>query len=624
MGAAAVSLDERWRYAQLLVQLAEHAHRRSTAATQLAIVSDPSQLRVRIETLLNRPRTRNGLVDVRSFIALTLVGVGLLWWPFAPTPALPLIQTQIPGEKPVLLPDWIVKQQERAKVVLDDQKEQIALSKDWPLEFPRDVRQDELAGVLADSEGHPLAGALVDLYPAFTGNETTTDENGVFRYRLDKVGANATVEVRFSKEGYSPVYRRKQPLGVSKFRVVLNNKTYLEGQVLNENGKPEAKARVIASHPYVWGATYPSFNRETSTVTDENGRYRLYLFPETYTVKVVGESRSVDRRKDVEVLKDQGQKLDLRLSKGVLFEAKVLDSASKQPVAGLVLYHRTDARFRGVSSAEGIIRIPNCPPGDEEFQVGNGTPVLTHGYIKYPTEPFGSWWSPNAKKPWHRQNTTEVAIMFDLADGMAPVTLYVEAGVLVSGKVTDPDGHPVSQATVAAARTGTGNSLTGDTRYSVTTKIDGSYKVVLPSSGDGEYNMMAHDGSYATWRKFAAGVTEPMRTKPGQRIENLDIQLHRAATVRGRVKATDGRKLGGLEVRAHAYDKRGNRYYDPTTKTKEDGTFELSFIRPGKHYIQVEPMWLNAEEAPPLSSAIIELAEGETKAGIELQVVDQK
>ena len=117
------------------------------------------------------------------------------------------------------------------------------------------------------------------------------------------------------------------------------------------------------------------------------------------------------------------------------------------------------------------------------------------------------------------------------------------------------------------------------------------------------------------------GVTE---LKPGQRVENLDIQLHRAATVRGRVKATDGRKLGGLEVRAHAYDKRGNRYYDPTTKTKDDGTFELSFIRPGKHYIQVEPMWRNAEEAPPLSSAIIELAEGETKAGIELQVVDQK
>jgi hypothetical protein len=35
-------------------------------------------------------------------------------------------------------------------------------------------------------------------------------------------------------------------------------------------------------------------------------------------------------------------------------------------------------------------------------------------------------------------------------------------------------------------------------------------------------------------------------------------------------------------------------------------------------------MWLNAEEAPPQSSAIVELTEDETKEGIQLQVADQK
>jgi protocatechuate 3,4-dioxygenase beta subunit len=337
---------------------------------------------------------------------------------------------------------------------------------------------------------------------------------------------------------------------VTDFRVVLNKKTYLEGRVLGENGKPVAKAKVIADHPYIWAGDYPSFDRETATVTDENGRYRMHVFPEVYTVSVVSEGQGVERVKDIEVLKNQGQMLDLRLHRGVHFKAKVLDSETQEPVAGFVLYHRTNSQARGESNAQGLIEIPNSLPGDEEFQVGGGTPVMAHGYFKSRTEPFGSWWSPDAKKPWHRTKTTEAGIMFDLAVGMPPVTIFVEAGVLVSGKVTDPDGHPVAQATVAPARTGTGNSLTGDTRYSVETKEDGTYAVVLPSSGEGKYNLMAHDGSYSKWRKFAAGVTDPIQTKPGQRIENLDIQLHRPAAVRGQVKATDGRRVGGASTRS--------------------------------------------------------------------------
>ena len=144
-----------------------------------------------------------------------------------------------------------------------------------------------------------------------------------------------------------------------------------------------------------------------------------------------------------------------------------------------------------------------------------------------------------------------------------------------------------------------------------------------PPSGDAEYNLIAHDGKYSQWRKFASGVTDPFRTKPGQRLENMDIQLHRPAIVRGRVTASDGRRLKGLAVRAHAADKPGNRYYDSTMKTHEDGTFEVSHIRPGEHFIQVEPFMMNAEDAPPQSSVVVELTEGETKEGIELKLSDK-
>ena len=505
-----------------------------------------------------------------------------------------------------------------------EQEFNLKQSEKWSLKYPENVKENEFAGVIVDEQGHPIAGAIVDRHPAFTGHETETDQQGMFRVPLKFNSKGKTGVVRFSKEGYSPVYCRKQKFDVPNLCIILDKKTYVEGQVVDANKEPVPMATIVASHPFIWGADYPSFDRETVTKSDENGNYRIYLNPETYTIAAFSDDRGVERLQGIEVKSDTTQTVDIQLGAGVKFRAKVLDSETKEPVPGLTLYHRTRAAIAGVSDADGLIEIPNAFPGDEELQIGNGSPKFKRGYFACPTEPFGSWRSPDAKKPWHRKPTTEVALMFELKPAMDPVTIYVETGVTISGKVTDPDGNPVAQATVAGARTGTGNSLTGDTRYSVKTKEDGSYVIHLPASNDKKYNLIAHDGKYRQWRNFASGVTEPFQTKAGQKLENVDIQLHQPATVRGKVTASDGQSVKGLEVRAHAKDKRGNRYYDPTTTTNDDGSFELSFIRPGKHFVQVEPFWLNAEDAPPKSSMEVELDEGETKSGIAIESVSRK
>ena len=161
----------------------------------------------------------------------------------------------------------------------EDQAAHIELSKDWPLRFPANVQENELAGVILDTEGRPVVGALIDCHTAYTGDETTTDERGMFRYKFDTEGRGGIIEVRFSKEGFSPVYRREQPLGVTNLRIVLNNKTYLEGQVTDEAGNPVPNAEVIAGHPYIWNGEFPSFDRETTTLTDERGRSSLFMWP---------------------------------------------------------------------------------------------------------------------------------------------------------------------------------------------------------------------------------------------------------------------------------------------------------------------------------------------------------
>ena len=54
------------------------------------------------------------------------------------------------------------------------------------------MKENELAGVIVDVNGQPLAGANVDLFPAFTGHETTTDDQGMFRYKFDRASKGGT------------------------------------------------------------------------------------------------------------------------------------------------------------------------------------------------------------------------------------------------------------------------------------------------------------------------------------------------------------------------------------------------------------------------------------------------
>lgn len=200
-------------------------------------------------------------------------------------------------------------------------------------------------------------------------------------------------------------------------------------------------------------------------------------------------------------------------------------------------------------------------------------------------------------------------LTFKLSVGMKPVTIEVEKGVTFSGKVLDPNGKPVAGATVAPAKTGSGNSLTGDTRFSTKTDANGNYRVVMPAGNLSRYNLMAHDGDYQEWRNWANGVGEPMFSLPGEVHDDMDLTLTRPATVRGQI-ITNGRPLKvGASVSAQAKDLLENRYYNPTALVNEDGTFELKYVRAGQHTIRFEQVTIDI---------VLEL--GQTLDGVEFKL----
>lgn len=452
---------------------------------------------------------------------------------------------------------------------------------------PQDVAKDEIAGVVVDEKGEPLGGVDVDLYDGLDVVErkikAVTDKQGQFRLKGlgEYIGEDGTTVIRFRKAGFSPERFLHHPVGTKGWVVALAGRTYLEGIVKDPDGNPVAGAKVKGRQgpKEISGGIIEEL--WTETVSDATGRYRLYLQPDRYELQIKAPGKGVSRIPPQTVFYGDQRTLNVDLQRGVNFKALVVDSVTGKPVPNVKLSHWQHPGVEGRSDENGQLTIGEMLPGSFEFE------VHADGYAR--------WWSEECKSEWARLNTKYDrrgmqgnfnGLDFDLKNDMPPVKIVVERAVKVTGRVVDPDGQPVAGATVDAALTGHESSLPGDTRYSVRTTADGKFTLSLPASHAARYNAMAHDGGYQEWRHWANAVANPVQTKPGDEIKDVELKLTRPATVRGKIVDANGQPLPGFEVTAESMEKMENRYYVPTTQSKADGTFELKFLRPGQHVIR--------------------------------------
>lgn len=475
-----------------------------------------------------------------------------------------------------------------------------------------------LAGRIVNEKGQPIVGATVDAYQWSPGAEAKTNAKGEFllkstnpEYGVFEEGEK--IEVTFSAPGYSPRYIAVQPLGTLKSPLVLRRDTFIEGTVKDAAGKAVAGAKVRAVAGPFEGDGVTITEVPYSTMSDAKGHYKLFLQSGKYELFVRG-TQGVSRTPELIVAPKTRVAKNFTVQPGATFRARVVDSLSGEPVAGLKLLSSSD--YAGTSDKNGVITVANMYAGPFTWYVqGKG---------------ISRWWSEGAKSDYQRKMIEKDRggwqrnfdnLDFDIAKEMAPVTIVAERSVRIRGRVLSPTGKPVAGATVDPALTGTGNSLTGDTRFSVKTDAKGNYDGYFPAGNGREWNLTAHDGNYDQWRNFANATSASLQTKPGQSIENYDLKLQTPAIISGKVVNKAGKAIAGAEVRAVPADSHGNRYYDPTTRTDAKGNFTLRFVTPGQQYVQVEPFWLSAKEAPALSTKIIEAKLGKPiSVGVLTQV----
>ena len=485
---------------------------------------------------------------------------------------------------------------------------------------PDPVAADEVAGVVVDPQGRPIAGVEVKPY-SWTGFfQTLSDHDGRFRIKVTGTGGDEQLEVRLTKEGWEPREILNWTLGEANRVVVLDNRTSFTGLVLAPDGSPVADApiRVDGGPRKLPGASMGE--SITTGQSGPDGRYRLFVEPGMYEFQVRAPGRGVLRLPGQTISTDETRVVDLPLTAGVTFEARLVNTRTGAPVAGFLIEDWRNKTLSGTSNADGIFTIPSMLPG-------------RFGFGPLRDETFARWWSDACVSEFARYQAAAShgfqrnfdRLEFDLTPGMAPVTIQLEPAAVVRGVVLDPDGKPVAGATVAPALTGTGNSLTGDTRFSVTTDAAGKFTTRLPASGKITYNLIAHDGGYLETRTWANAVGGDLTTTPGQAIEGVTLRLTRPATVTGRViDASTGQPIANREVEANPDDLRENRYYLPKTRTGPDGTFTLRGVRPGDQFIQAAPLWMDPHDAPLGTTQRVTLAEGETRAGVVLKTTRQE
>lgn len=483
-----------------------------------------------------------------------------------------------------------------------------------------EIATGEMAGLVVDEAGRPLEGVEVVVGVGDPHIDLKTNADGVFRTPSSLPVPERRAAVAFRKAGYSPYACGEVQSGRGGWVVVLGSRTYVEGIVRGPDGKPVPAALVQAvSGPKNTNVLGMGMAHRLSTVfsttTDEFGHYRLYVQPDEYQWQVRVVDLGVARLAPGPIMpiagiipdpikEGQGRALDIDLQPGASLRAKLVDCQTGAPAPGVrlstsipelqwrqygngppsnhrvVLPDQGEPRLEAQSDDAGEIVIRNLLPGAYEFDVRAPRHVR--------------WWSENNSNDRSRKfvpheeikwqyNTGTLAL--DVQPDMEQVTVLVERGVDIQGRVVDPDGHAVAGATIAVALTGWGDRRMGDVGCHATSDAKGRFAMLVPASHAARYNLVAHEGAIGEWRKWANGVSQPIRTQPGQKIKDLTLTLTRPAVVRGKVVDQKGQPVPDYAVALSAVDKLEDCACAPEVVTGADGTFEFPCVRPGEFFI---------------------------------------
>ncbi len=300
---------------------------------------------------------------------------------------------------------------------------------------------------------------------------------------------------------------------------------------------------------------------------------------------------------------------EVRLRRGAALRGRVLDRAGKGIADAAVRFKtmnprvgmeesppvRTDAE--GAFRIEGVARLKGLLKAD------------ARGYFQpdYPAQE----WQALQQGPMPETCTVEVP-----AEGEGVKDLLLAPGGSVEGVVVDREGKAAPGVTVGVSSRTRG----AGTGTSALTDAEGKFRV--------EGVMAAEDlVASASGPGSLRGTSEPFKLAEGESTPGIRITLKAAATVAGRVRREDGAAAQGATLRLvpgkkdpnQAWNWNWQRQNAPVRPVGADGAFRIEGIYPGPYTLACE-----ADGAAVADGTVVDLAEGETKEGVEVLLPEEK
>ncbi len=421
-----------------------------------------------------------------------------------------------------------------------------------------------LSGVVRRKDGRPAAQALVRWESDDAESRwVETGEDGSFRL-ADLPKRRGTLVADGGEDGFAEA-GGATPGAAAPLVLSLAPPAILEGRTLDASTlKPVSRVRVeVAS-----GAARLSARSGT------DGRYRLRgLRPGSATVRAEEPRHVPWARWQVPVEKGATRTLDILLTRGATLSGRVVDedgrpvagagvsllSSSESPIAA-ALRSRTAAASRLRTRPDGSFTATRLPPGENQRLV--------------------------AQHPEFERGTVG-GISLVAGGTRSGVVVTIHRGVVLTGRVADPDGNPIAGAEILAETSRAVRSSAGGSM--ARTRVGMREEPRSARSGEnGTFELRGlAPGAVAVTVRAPGRATEsvdPIRLARGERPDPVEIVLGPGATISGRLVRRTGGGATGYFISARSQRKPSDGRASPMVSPEADGTFQLEALRAGEAY----------------------------------------
>lgn len=413
-----------------------------------------------------------------------------------------------------------------------------------------------VTGHVTTRDGDPLANAIVEASPRAQGQQpgivmirrvvggpsdvtegVRTGADGSFTMQL----AAGTYDLKADADGYAPETTRAVEIKgeVEPITFALDASVTVSGRVIRADGSgvPDVSINAMSTGGL-------------NTTTGPDGAFTLEeLPPGPVTLLAMKVSDYIREMVSVEA---PAANVEIKIPAGGTVRGRVLEKGSKKPVTdfrvgpsgerrGAGMRMIMPANLQPVRSDDGSFEIANVPAGPTEIVAESA------GYVT---------------------GTTSVTV--EEGKASEEITILLEPGTRVFGRVSSPEGMPLAGASVSM-ESDEDSALPMIARRSAAGTTDANGEYAISGVAAGERSFRATHDSYPPITKEANVSGREMR---------LDIQLGRGTDVVGVVVREGGAPVAGAQVSASTTQQGAG---SKSATTDANGNFRIEGLTPGRY-----------------------------------------